>query len=100
MRPAEVVRAVTDGVGRLIAGGLTEVEREAELDRLAGLYAEQTDVRHPLRPLGDTPLRTRSELRKHFAEGPGAARAERFEAVGEVRDQPPAHAGRPAHGWS
>ncbi|WP_229831350.1 nuclear transport factor 2 family protein [Actinoplanes ianthinogenes] len=83
--PAEVVRAVTAGVGRLIAGNLSEADREAELDRLAALYAERTDVRHPLRPLGDTPLRTRAELRKHFAEGPGAARAERFEAVGEVR---------------
>lgn len=85
--PAEVVRAVATGVGRLIAGGLTEAEREALLDHLAGLYAEHTDVRHPFSPLGDTPLRTRAELRRHFADGPGRARgADRFEAVGVVRE--------------
>jgi uncharacterized protein len=83
--PTEVVRAVAAGVGRLIAGDLTEPEREALLDHLAGLYAERTDVRHPFSPLGDTPLRTRADLRRHFAEGPGRARgADRFEAVGRV----------------
>ncbi|MEV8440163.1 nuclear transport factor 2 family protein [Actinosynnema sp. NPDC051121] len=85
--PAEVVRAVATGVSRLIAGDLTGAEREALLDHLAGLYAEQTDVRHPFSPLGDTPLRTRAELRRHFADGPGRARgADRFEAVGVVRE--------------
>lgn len=83
--PAEVVRAVAAGVSRLIAGGLTPPQRDTLLDELASLYAERTDVRHPLAPLGDTPLRTRAEVRRHFAEGPArAAGAERFEAVGEV----------------
>jgi len=85
MEPADVVRAVAAGVSRLIAGNLTEEQTKATLDELAGLYAEHTDVRHPLAPLGDTPLRTRADLRRHFAEGPALTRgAERFEAVGHV----------------
>ncbi|MER7006973.1 nuclear transport factor 2 family protein [Dactylosporangium sp. NPDC000555] len=83
--PEQVVRVVAAGVSALVAGHLTEQERETHLDRLAGLYAEHTDVRHPLAPLGDTPLRTRAELRRHFAEAPGLGqRVERFEAVGQV----------------
>lgn len=82
--PEDVVRAVAAGVSRLIAGRLSEQEVEAELDALAGLYAEHTDVRHPFAPLGDEPLKTRAELRRHFAEGPAQPVAERFEAVGEV----------------
>lgn len=86
--PADVVRAVAAGVSRLVAGALTEPERQAQLDRLASLYAERTDVRHPFAPLGDTPLRSRAELREHFA---GASRlttaVERFEPVSEVVHQ-------------
>jgi ketosteroid isomerase-like protein len=71
---------VAAGVSRLICGGLTEQEKQAQLDQLSNLYAEVTDVRHPFAPLGDTPLRTRAELRQHFAEGPGRAQGvERFE---------------------
>ncbi|MEU4742269.1 nuclear transport factor 2 family protein [Actinosynnema sp. NPDC023658] len=85
--PADVIRAVAAGVGRLVTEDLTEPDRQALLDHLAGLYAEHTDVRHPLSPLGDAPLRTRAELRRHFAGGSARARgAERFEAVGEVRE--------------
>jgi len=85
--PADVVRAVATGVSALIAGQLTEQQKQAQLDHLASLYAEHTDVRHPLAPLVDTPLRTRAELRRHFAEGPGRAQgAERFEAVGQVHE--------------
>lgn len=51
--PADGVRAVAAGVSRLITGNLTERERQAQLDHLAGLYAEHTDVRHPFAPLGD-----------------------------------------------
>ena len=83
--PADVVRAVADGVSRLIAGNLTEQEKQAELDHLASLYAEHTDVRHPFAPMGDTPLRTRAELRRHFAAGP-ARTADRHEAVGHVHE--------------
>jgi len=83
--PSDVVRAVAAGVGRLVAGGLSESETQAQLDDLAALYAEHTDVRHPFAPLGDTPLRTRAELREHFAGGPARVRgADRFEAVGQV----------------
>ncbi|GAB3873267.1 hypothetical protein GCM10029964_013220 [Kibdelosporangium lantanae] len=83
MSPAEVIQAVTAGVSRLATANLTREEYEAELDHLAGLYAENTDVRHPFAPLGDTPLRTRAELRAHFAQvrGPGI---DRFEPVGQV----------------
>ncbi|NUP26816.1 MAG: SnoaL-like domain-containing protein [Nocardia sp.] len=85
--PADIVRAVAAGVDRLVAGNLTEQEEQAQLDQLAGLYAEQTDVRHPFAPLGDTPLRSRAELRSHFAEGPArAAGADRFEPVGQVHE--------------
>ncbi|WP_036567826.1 nuclear transport factor 2 family protein [Nocardia sp. BMG51109] len=66
--PADVIRAVTAGVSRLVVGGLDDEERTALLDELAGYYAEETDVRHPFAPLGDTPLRTRVELWEHFAE--------------------------------
>jgi ketosteroid isomerase-like protein len=65
--PGDVAQAVAAGVSRLVAGRLSPSEREAQLDALAAFYAEQTDVRHPFAPLGDTPLRSRAELREHFA---------------------------------
>ena len=78
--PADVVRAVAAGVSRLVAGGLDQLELDAQLDQLANLYAEQTDVRHPFALFGDPPLRTRDELRRHFATGPARTEgAERFE---------------------
>ncbi|WP_026421680.1 nuclear transport factor 2 family protein [Actinokineospora inagensis] len=83
--PAEVIRAVVDGVCRLLAGDLDDQQREAQLDALAELYAEETDVQHPFAPLGAPRLRTRAELRTHFANGVAQRRAERYEAVGEVR---------------
>jgi ketosteroid isomerase-like protein len=66
--PGEVARAVAAGVSRLAVGGLTAEERERQLDRLAQLYGAVTDVRHPFDPLGDVPMRTRGELREHFAK--------------------------------
>jgi uncharacterized protein len=84
--PAEVVRAVTAGVHRLVAGNLTDGEKQALLDHLAGLYAEHTDVRHPFAPLGDTPLRTRAELRRHFADASLAQGIDRYEPVGQVHE--------------
>jgi ketosteroid isomerase-like protein len=84
-QPADVARAVAAGVSRLVTGGLDERQRESQLDVLASLYAEHTDVRHPFAPLGDTTLRTRAELREHFAGGPGrTAGVERFEPVHTV----------------
>lgn len=73
--PAEVARALLDGVCRLVSGDSTQVER------LAGLYAEDTLVLHPMAPTGIPPLRTRDQLRRHFAGGPGRAGVDRFEAV-------------------
>ena len=82
--PGDVAKAVAAGVSRLVAGRLSPAEREAQLDALAELYAEQTDVRHPFAPLGDTPLRTRAELREHFAAAGPAHEVERFEPVNAV----------------
>lgn len=79
--PADAVRAVAGGVSNLVAGGLTPQAREHQLDELAGLYAQHTDVRHPLAPLGDTPLRTRAQLRERFASSGGSTRATRFEST-------------------
>lgn len=79
--PEEVVRAVARGVSRLRGPGLRPDEREAVLDELAGLYAEHTDVRHPFAPLGDHPLRTRAQLRAHFAERATADGLEHYAAV-------------------
>lgn len=86
--PAEVVRAVAAGVSRLAGGALTPHEKEKQLDELAALYAEDTDVRHPFAPLGDTPLRTCAQLRDHFAGASGRTLgAERFEvAAGHVHE--------------
>ncbi|WP_328990914.1 nuclear transport factor 2 family protein [Kribbella sp. NBC_01245] len=39
---------------------------EGRRDELPALYAEQTDVRHPMSPYGDEPLTSRDELRRHF----------------------------------
>lgn len=65
--PADVVKAVASGVSRLVSGDLDAAQREEQLDRLAALYGEVTDVRHPFAPLGDTPRLSRAEIREHFA---------------------------------
>jgi len=59
--PEETFRAMLDGADRLQNGDLTQV------DKLAEFYAPETDVRHPMSPLGDTPLLNRDALRQHFA---------------------------------
>jgi ketosteroid isomerase-like protein len=80
--PAETVRAVCEGVSRLVSGDLDEAQREAQLDQLAALYAERTDVRHPFAPGGGPALRTRADLRRHFARAPGRPDGiERFQPV-------------------
>jgi len=65
--PADVVRAVAAGVSRLVSGDLDATQREEQLDRLAALYGEATDVRHPFAPLGDNPRSSRAGIREHFA---------------------------------
>jgi ketosteroid isomerase-like protein len=83
--PAGVVRAVAAGVSRLVAERLAPAERDQQLDDLAALYADETDVRHPLAPLGDDPLRTRAELREHFAGAAGeTGGVERFDPANMV----------------
>jgi len=70
MTPEEVFRALVHGVAAGRYAGLPE------------LYAEQTDVRHPMHPDRPEPLRSRAELRAHFGGGGGGADPRvRFEAV-------------------
>jgi len=49
-----------DGASKLQNGDRSQV------DKLSEFYAEDTDVRHPMAPLGDTPLLSREALRQHF----------------------------------
>ena len=49
--------------------------RVADLPRL---YAERTNVTHPFDPFGAPPLRTRDELRAHFAGGAESDERARF----------------------
>jgi ketosteroid isomerase-like protein len=80
--PAEVFNALVDGVARLILGD------RSRIGELVALYAEHTEVVHPLSPLGDVPLRSRADLRRHFEEGPGSATgATNFAAVDRVVHQ-------------
>lgn len=80
--PAEIVVAVCEGVSRLVSGNLDQAQREAQLDQLASLYAERTDVRHPFAPGGGPVLRTRADLRRHFALAPSRAEGiQRFDPV-------------------
>ena len=80
--PAGIVRAVCEGVSRLVSSDLDPAQREAQLDRLAALYAERTDVRHPFAPGGGSILSTRAEVRRHFAQAPGRGEGiQRFEPV-------------------
>jgi ketosteroid isomerase-like protein len=53
--PAEVFLALVNGVA------------EGRWEELPSLYAEQTHVVHPFDPLRPAALRTRDELREHFA---------------------------------
>jgi ketosteroid isomerase-like protein len=79
--PEETVRAVAVGVCRLMRGGLTAAQEAEQIGDLAACYAERTDVRHPFHPLGDTPLRTRAEVRDHFAAGGPPANVERYDVI-------------------
>lgn len=55
LSPSEVFLALVNGVA------------EGRWEELPGLYADQTDVVHPFDPLRPAALRTREELREHFA---------------------------------
>jgi uncharacterized protein len=58
--PREVFQALVGGVSA------------RRYEELPELYAEKTDVRHPMSPYGDKPLLSRDDLREHF--GGAAAR--------------------------
>ena len=49
-----------------------------EFDSLPELYAEQTDVRHPMWPGGTPALTSRDDLRRHFAPGATIGEVVRF----------------------
>jgi ketosteroid isomerase-like protein len=66
--PREVFLRLVDG----IAG--------RRYDDLPELYAERTDVRHPLWPGGTPPLTSRDDLRRHFATGAEATADVQFRA--------------------
>jgi uncharacterized protein len=63
---------------RLVHGVAAE-----EYDALPELYAERTDVRHPMWPGGTPPLTSRDDLRRHF----GAAAAGDSGAVPRFRPE-------------
>lgn len=71
MTPEEVFRQLIHGVAAGRYAGLAE------------LYAEQTDVQHPMHPERPEPLRSREALRAHFGGGADAPEdpVVRFEAV-------------------
>ncbi|WP_433162378.1 nuclear transport factor 2 family protein [Kribbella sp. CA-247076] len=62
MTPEEVFRKLVHGVA------------DRDYAALPELYAERTDVRHPMSPYGAPPLLSRDALREHF--GANAPRAE------------------------
>jgi ketosteroid isomerase-like protein len=53
---------------------------DGKWDDLPSLYAEQTNVVHPLDPFRAPPMLTREQLREHFAGGD--------DALGDVRFEP------------
>lgn len=59
--PRDVVHRLLDGVVRLVRGDTGQV------DPLADLYAAHTRVEHPMAPLPAAVLRTRADVRRHFA---------------------------------
>ena len=68
MTPEEVLRKLVHGVG------------DRDFAALPELYAEQTDVRHPMNPYGDHPLLSRDALREHFGgNGPQVTEVVRFQ---------------------
>ncbi|MDX2968367.1 nuclear transport factor 2 family protein [Kribbella solani] len=71
MTPEEVFLKLVHGVA------------DRDFAALPELYAEQTDVRHPMNPYGDHPLLSRDALREHFGgTGPRVAEVVRFRPDG------------------
>ena len=68
MTPKEVFLRLVHGVA------------DREFDALPALYAEETDVRHPMSPYGGKPLLSRDALREHFGgSGPRVTEVVRFQ---------------------
>jgi len=68
MTPREVFLRLVHGVA------------DGDFEALPALYAEQTDVRHPMSPYGDQPLLSREALREHFGgAGPRVAGVVRYQ---------------------
>jgi uncharacterized protein len=57
---------------------------DKQFDTLPELYAERTDVRHPMWPGGTPALTSRDDLRRHFAAGAATVSAVRFQPEGIV----------------
>jgi ketosteroid isomerase-like protein len=51
---------------------------DRRFDTLPRLYAEETDVRHPMWPGGTPPLTSREALRHHFTAGAASSAVVRF----------------------
>ncbi|MEU8227918.1 nuclear transport factor 2 family protein [Kribbella sp. NPDC048915] len=68
MSPEEVFLKLVHGVA------------DRDFAALPQLYAEHTDVRHPMNPYGDRPLLSRDALREHFGGvGPRVTEEVRFQ---------------------
>jgi ketosteroid isomerase-like protein len=68
MTPEEVFLRLVHGVA------------DRDFEALPALYAEQTDVRHPMSPSGEPPLLSRDALREHFSgRGPRVGEDVRFQ---------------------
>jgi len=65
-RPRDVLLQILQGVS------------EKRWDDLPALYAEVTDVRHPISPAGVAPLLNRDDLRRHFTAAAAATERLRF----------------------
>lgn len=57
---------------------------DGDFDALPELYAEATDVRHPMWPGGTPALTSRDDLRRHFSTGAAATATVRFRPAGIV----------------
>jgi ketosteroid isomerase-like protein len=60
-----------------------------EFDTLPELYAEETDVRHPMWPGGTPALTSRDDLRRHFSAGADTTASVRFQPDNVVVHETP-----------
>jgi uncharacterized protein len=79
--PATPATPATPPTPREVFLRLVHGVADGEFDTLPELYAEETDVRHPMWPGGTPALTSRDDLRRHFGAGAGTVE-------GVVRFQP------------